>query len=202
MDLGARTGWAGLDLWTGGVEWGGVKLDARRAWEGAGALFLRWERWLEDAAERYDRAGGLRAVAYEQVAGPVGRRATARRIIDGQTAILMAWAERRRIPYLALNAQAVKRWVVGRGGPGTTKDLVRAKLRERWPELLRRLGEAAEAARPGDWSAENAGGRRRTRPRVGPPPWARLTPDEVDAIAVGVTAVLSVLPPGGGSTGV
>jgi len=169
LDLGQTTGWAQFDRPTGYWRYGELALK-QKAWEGCGVEFLRFHNWLENKTVDYDGTPRVALIAYEQVAGSA--RGPARRIIDGQTAILMAHCEHYHIPYAAVNVQTLKKWATGKGStpgkdtPKITKDQMTASVRERWKEF------APDQRKP-----------------------VKLTDNEADALLVGWWAITEVVPP-------
>ena len=194
LDFGQTTGWSLFDRTTGMWSWGEIGLK-EKAWEGGGVEFLRWRNWLEmrTTEDPWSQPGYLERaltpigtclaadptaflIAYEQVAGTA--MGPAKRIIDGQRAILLAHCENHQIPYAAVNVSALKKWATGKGstpGKGTPKvgkEEMIASVRDRWKEF------APNQRKP-----------------------VKLTDNEADALLVGWWALREVAPPGwiGGS---
>jgi hypothetical protein len=122
---------------TGRWEWGELRLKQDR-WEGSGVGFLRFRAWLESQLAGADHSfvpgKAVQILAYEQVAGD-GRGAF-RQTIDGQRGILLAAAEAARVPYGAINAMTLKRWMCPDTWP-VNKAAMRDAVMRRWHEFAK-----------------------------------------------------------------
>ena len=122
LDLGTRTGWAALPP-SGRIASGVAEFRPGR-FEGAGMAFLRFERFLADAASA---SGPFEAVMFEEVRAHAGTIAA--QVYGGFLAHLTAWCERTTTPYLGVPVATIKRHATGKGnaGKGDVIKAVRAR---------------------------------------------------------------------------
>lgn len=118
LDLGTRTGWAVLPS-SGQIASGVAEFRPGR-FEGAGMAFLRFERFLSDAASA---SGPFEAVMFEEVRAHAGTIAA--QVYGGFLAHLTAWCERRSTPYLGVPVATIKRHATGKGNAGKA-DVIKA----------------------------------------------------------------------------
>ena len=118
LDLGTRTGWAVLPR--SGMIASGVAEFRPGRFEGAGMAFLRFERFLSDAAST---SGSFDAVMFEEVRAHAGTIAA--QVYGGFLAHLTAWCERTSTPYLGVPVATIKRHATGKGNAGKA-DVIRA----------------------------------------------------------------------------
>lgn len=118
LDLGTRTGWAVLPA-SGRIASGVAEFRPSR-FEGAGMAFLRFERFLADAAEA---SGPFDTVLFEEVRAHAGTIAA--QVYGGFLAHLTAWCERTGTPYLGVPVATIKRHATGKGNAGKA-DVIRA----------------------------------------------------------------------------
>jgi crossover junction endodeoxyribonuclease RuvC len=118
LDLGTRTGWAVLP--PSGQIASGVHEFRPGRFEGAGMAFLRFERFLSDAA---DASGPFDAVMFEEVRAHAGTIAA--QVYGGFLAHLTAWCERTSTPYLGVPVATIKRHATGKGNAGKA-DVIKA----------------------------------------------------------------------------
>lgn len=122
LDLGSRCGWAVLPR-SGHIA-SGVNEFRPGRFEGAGMAFLRFERFLGDAA---DTSGPFGVVVFEEVRAHAGTLAA--QVYGGFLAHLTAWSERHAVPYLGVPVATIKRHVTGKGN--ASKDEVIRAVRAR-----------------------------------------------------------------------
>jgi hypothetical protein len=108
LDLGSRCGFAVLPR-SGRITSGVMEFRPGR-FEGAGMAFLRFERFLADAAEA---SGPFDAVVFEEVRAHAGTIAA--QVYGGFLAHLTAWCERAGAPYLGVPVSTIKRHATGKG---------------------------------------------------------------------------------------
>lgn len=118
LDLGTRTGWAVLP--PSGQIASGVHEFRPGRFEGAGMAFLRFERFLADAA---NASGPFDAVVFEEVRAHRGMIAA--QVYGGFLAHLTAWCERTSTPYLGVPVATIKRHATGKGNAGKA-DVIKA----------------------------------------------------------------------------
>lgn len=108
LDLGSRCGFAILPR-SGRIA-SGVNEFRPGRFEGAGMAFLRFERFLADAALA---SGPFDAVVFEEVRAHAGTLAA--QVYGGFLAHLTAWCERAGAPYLGVPVATIKRHATGKG---------------------------------------------------------------------------------------
>ena len=122
LDLGSRCGWAVLPR-SGRIASGVSEFRPGR-FEGAGMVFLRFERFLGDASEA---SGPFGVVVFEEVRAHAGTLAA--QVYGGFLAHLTAWCERHAVPYLGVPVATIKRHATGKGN--ASKDEVIKAVRAR-----------------------------------------------------------------------
>ncbi|MBF0461679.1 MAG: hypothetical protein HQL87_09810 [Magnetococcales bacterium] len=121
LDLGAKTGWA-LRMRDGTIMHGARNFKSVNA-DGAGMVFLRFKRWLDDLAG--DRCPAQ--VWFEDVKRHIGTAPA--HAFGGFRAVLAMWCETNQIPYEGVGVSEVKKHATGRGN--ASKDMVLAAMREK-----------------------------------------------------------------------
>lgn len=142
VDLGSRR--VGYSYFRGAelVMVGAWELETKRT-ESPGFRWIRFRSFLDSIVE----VSRLRidVLAYEEVRNHVspgkgGRpsfNVSAAHAYGASQAILLSWADGRRIPYSSVTIAAVKAAATGLGGgKGTDKDSVLAAARARWPRQM------------------------------------------------------------------
>jgi hypothetical protein len=122
LDLGSRCGWAVLPRSRRIAS--GVSEFRPGRFEGAGMAFLRFERFLTDAAAN---AGPFGVVVFEEVRAHAGTIAA--QVYGGFLAQFTAWCERHTTPYLGVPVATIKRHATGKGN--ASKDQVIRAIRAR-----------------------------------------------------------------------
>jgi hypothetical protein len=118
LDLGSRCGWA-VRPRSGRIASGVSEFRPGR-FEGAGMAFLRFERFLADAAHA---SGPFGVVVFEEVRGHAGTLAA--QVYGGFLAHLTAWCERHAVPYLGVPVATIKRHATGKGN-ASKDDVIKA----------------------------------------------------------------------------
>lgn len=118
LDLGSRCGWAVLPR-SGRIAFGVNEFRPGR-FEGAGMAFLRFERFLSDAA---NVSGPFGVVVFEEVRAHAGTLAA--QVYGGFLAHLTAWCERHAVPYLGVPVATIKRHATGKGN-ASKDDVIKA----------------------------------------------------------------------------
>jgi crossover junction endodeoxyribonuclease RuvC len=112
LDLGTLTGWCVAmapfepepRTWASGVT------DFRGGrYEGGGMRYLRFKSWLT----QMKNTSRIDAIVFEEVRRHSGT--TAAHVYGGFLAILTAWCEHHKIPYLGVPVGTIKRHATGRG---------------------------------------------------------------------------------------
>lgn len=106
LDLGTTTGWAMAD--DAGQVLSGTQSFKPGRFEGGGMRYLRFQRWLDEMAER-----GLQGVWFEEVRRHAGTDAA--HVYGGLMGTLTAWAETRKIPYQGVPVGTIKKHATGKG---------------------------------------------------------------------------------------
>jgi Holliday junction resolvasome RuvABC endonuclease subunit len=120
IDPGTKCGWAAnLD---GVIVSGTWNLKGGR-FDGAGMRFVRLEECLCEFAK-------VERVCFEEVRRHLGTDAA--HIYGGITAVIMAFCERRGIPYEGIPVGTIKKHATGKGNADKAK--MTETARERWPD--------------------------------------------------------------------
>jgi len=109
LDLGTKTGFAATDGRSG------TKNFATKRTEGAGMLYLRFRKWLEEEFPR----GTLDAVFFEEVRRHNGTGAA--HVYGGLRATLLAWCEEVGTPYQSVPVGTIKKHISGSGSASKGK---------------------------------------------------------------------------------
>jgi hypothetical protein len=149
LDLGTRTGWAVLPR-SGRIASGVSEFRPGR-FEGAGMAFLRFERFLADAA---NASGPFGVVVFEEVRAHAGTLAA--QVYGGFLAHLTAWCERNHVPYLGVPVATIKRHATGKGNAPKEAVIAAVKARGHAP----RDDNEADALAILDWAMSNRIGER------------------------------------------
>ena len=146
IDPGTKTGWAVLDA-TGSSRGSGTWKLERRAGDGAGMIFVRFERLFRELLDAFPNS----TVTYEQ---QLNRFAGSAIIGAGIMASIQRVCEEVQRPYSGITFSTVKKHATGRGNCGKS-EMVRAAL-DRWGPGAGGIGEdqadalwIADAAREG-----------------------------------------------------
>ncbi len=143
IDTGTQLGWAIRDH-LGLLHSGTLNLRGGR-YEGGGARFLRFRKWLQ---KMWEDAGPWNEVYYEEVRRHLG--VDAAHCYGGLVATLTAFCESIPVPYSAIPVATIKKTATGKGN--ANKDVVMAAALERWPDQNIRDNNMADAL----WILETA----------------------------------------------
>ena len=122
LDLGTQTGWA--------IGWGnnhitsGSQCFKPGRFEGGGMRYLRFRNWLEELQQL---TGNIEQIYFEEVRRHLG--VDAAHAYGGFLAHLTAWCEDKKIPYLGVPVQTIKKHISGKGNASkqVVIDAVKAK---------------------------------------------------------------------------
>lgn len=118
LDLGTKTGWATR---VGGVVSSGV-LDLKGGrYEGGGMRYLRFRRWLDEAAAEATE------IVFEEVRAHKGTDAA--HVYGGLLAMLSVWCEDYKVPYRGLPVGEIKKHATGKGNAGKEAVMAAATAR-------------------------------------------------------------------------
>jgi len=127
IDIGTTTGWA-LGMRDGTVHSGSQSFAPRRH-DGPGQRWLKFSAWL---GERARQAGELHAIYYELVMAHGTKQnpnTIAAHVYGGFESHLQAWADRNRVPLVAVPVTVIKKAATGKGN--AKKDAMIAAMRAR-----------------------------------------------------------------------
>ncbi|WP_244258717.1 hypothetical protein [Cupriavidus gilardii] len=122
IDIGTTTGWA-LGLRDGQLLSGSESFAPRRN-DGPGQRWLKFAAWLGECARQ---AGEIHAIYYERVLRHTAVQAA--HVYGGFEAHLQAWADRNRVPLVAVPVTVIKKSATGKGN--ANKDAMIAAMRAR-----------------------------------------------------------------------
>lgn len=109
LDLGTKTGFATTDGRSG------TRNFATKRTEGAGMLYLRFRKWLEDEFPQ----GSIDALFFEEVRRHNG--VLAGHLYGGMRATVLAWCEEHRVPYQSVPVGTIKKHISGNGSASKKK---------------------------------------------------------------------------------
>lgn len=118
LDLGTKTGWAGVSLDKSIVS--GTKNFAQGKFAGGGMRFLAFDQWLNGEFN-----GIITEVVFEAVRRHIGTDAA--HIYGGLLAILTKWCEQHSIPYQGVPVGTIKKHATGRGNAKKDEMIAAAK---------------------------------------------------------------------------
>ncbi len=134
LDLGTNAGWSSFN---DGLVQCGVFRNAVTKTEGSGMRYVKFKNSLGALLD----VVRPECVFYEMVYRHLGTRAS--HVYGGLEATLMMECEVRKIPYVGLSVQAIKKHATGRGN--ADKVLMLAAARKRWPQLELETPDVADA---------------------------------------------------------
>lgn len=137
LDLGTTLGWAlasAAHAANGTPVLSGFVSFKPKRFEGGGMRFLRFQRWLEDIADRTS----LDEVVFEEVRAHLG--VDAAHCYGGFLATLTTWCEANDIPYAGVPVQHIKKYATGKGN--ANKAAVITAVRKRWSKNVTDDNEA------------------------------------------------------------
>ena len=136
IDPGTQLGWAIRDQ-TGQIYSGTLNLRGSR-FEGGGARFLRFSKWLE---RTWEESGPWAEVYYEEVRRHLG--VDAAHCYGGIIGALTAFCEASSVPYQGIPVGTVKKVATGKGN--SPKAEVMAAALEKWPDQNIKDNNTADA---------------------------------------------------------
>lgn len=117
LDLGTKTGWATR---VGVVSSGVLDLKGGR-YEGGGMRYVRFRRWLDEAAAEATE------IVFEEVRAHKGTDAA--HVYGGLLAMLTAWCEDYKVPYRGIPVGVIKKHATGKGNSGKPAMMAAATAR-------------------------------------------------------------------------